>query len=53
MNLFDLALAPNRVSPQRLRDGGVRLRYFNHHASGDLPRGALFEAVINDPTIAD
>ncbi len=48
VNIFDLALPPNRTALQRLVDGGVRVRYFDHHApAGDLPRGALFEARVD------
>jgi hypothetical protein len=44
VNVFDLALSPNRAALQRLLDAGVRVRYFDHDAmAGDLPKGALFE----------
>lgn len=45
VNVFDLALPPNRSALRRLLDAGARVRYFDHHApDGALPTGALFEA---------
>jgi hypothetical protein len=44
VNIFDLALQPNRSALMRLLDSGARVRYFDHHAlAGEVPHGALFE----------
>jgi hypothetical protein len=45
VNVFDLALPPNRSALQRLLDAGARVRYFDHHAPDSaLPTATLFEA---------
>lgn len=51
VNIFDLALAPNRAALMRLLAAGARVRYFDHHAFvGDVPRGALFEPHVDTST---
>jgi hypothetical protein len=48
VNIFDLALQPNRSALLRLLDSGARVRYFDHHALvGELPHGALFEPHVD------
>jgi hypothetical protein len=46
VTVLDLSLDKNRESLLRLLDQGVRVRYFDHHFAGDIPRHPLLEAHI-------
>ena len=43
----DLSLQRNRVALQQLLEAGVRVRYFDHHAAGDVPQHAGLEAHLD------
>ena len=47
VTVLDVALEKNIEAVRRLLDEGVRIRYFDHHRSGELPRHAAFEAHID------
>lgn len=44
--VLDVSLDKNREPLLRLLDQGVRVRYFDHHFAGDIPRHPLFEVHI-------
>jgi hypothetical protein len=45
VDVFDLSLAPNRAALLRLLAAGARVRWFDHHAPGDLPQHRSFEFI--------
>jgi hypothetical protein len=47
LNVFDLSMQRNRAALLRLLDLGVHVRYFDHHAVGDIPSHALLDAQID------
>lgn len=44
---LDISFDANRAAALRLLENGARLRYFDHHHCGELPRHALLEAHID------
>lgn len=46
VTVLDVSLDRNRTALQRLLDRGVRVRYFDHHYAGVIPRDPLLEAHI-------
>ena len=51
ITVLDVSLDSNREALLALLDGGARVRYFDHHHAGELPRHPDFEAHID--TAAD
>jgi hypothetical protein len=51
VTVLDLSLDKNRAPLLRLLGQGVRVRYFDHHFAGDIPRHPLLEAHIG--TLSD
>ena len=47
VTVLDISLDRNRAALQRLLAGGVRVRYFDHHYAGTIPRDPLLEAQID------
>lgn len=47
LTVLDVSLRSNAQAVQRLLDRGARIEYFDHHASGDLPRHPGFSAHID------
>lgn len=47
VNVFDLSMQRNQPALQRLLAAGVRVRYVDHHASGDIPRHPLLQAHVD------
>ncbi len=47
VTVLDVALEKNVAAVLALLDAGVRVRYFDHHRSGELPRHEAFEAHID------
>jgi len=47
VNVFDIAMQRNQVALRRLLDAGVRVRYADHHATGDIPDHPLLSAHID------
>lgn len=45
--VFDISLDVNRQAVNKSLAQGVRVRYFDHHFSGEIPRHPLFEAHID------
>jgi len=43
----DLSLQRNRLALQQLLEAGVRVRYFDHHAAGEVPQHAGLEAHLD------
>jgi hypothetical protein len=43
----DLSMERNRAALLRLLEGGARVRYFDHHAPGEVPRHPALEAHID------
>jgi single-stranded DNA-specific DHH superfamily exonuclease len=43
----DLSMQRNRAALLRLLDAGVRVRYFDHHAAGDVPQHGHLEAHLD------
>jgi len=46
VTVLDVSLERNRAALARLLDAGVRVRYFDHHYSGEIPAHSGFEAHI-------
>jgi hypothetical protein len=46
VTVLDVSLDKNREPLLRLLEQGVRVRYFDHHFAGDIPRHPLIEAHI-------
>ncbi|HYN78591.1 MAG TPA: acetyltransferase [Lamprocystis sp. (in: g-proteobacteria)] len=46
VTVLDIALKPNRAALDRLLNGGARVRYFDHHYPGDIPRHPGLECHI-------
>jgi trans-2-enoyl-CoA reductase len=51
LTVLDISLKSNAAGVQRLLQSGARLRYFDHHAAGELPRHVNLKAFID--TAAD
>jgi single-stranded DNA-specific DHH superfamily exonuclease len=52
VTVLDVALAENRPELLRLLEGGCRVRYFDHHAPGEIPPHPALEAHIDtDPNL--
>jgi hypothetical protein len=49
--VLDISLDVNREALARLLEAGVRIRYFDHHFAGEVPRDARLEAHL-DPSPA-
>jgi hypothetical protein len=49
LTVLDVSLDVNRAGVERLLARGVRVRYFDHHHAGEVPRHPLLEAWI-DPS---
>lgn len=47
VTVLDVAHEQNREDTQRLLDAGARVRYFDHHYAGELPRHPAFESFID------
>jgi hypothetical protein len=47
LNVFDISFDSNRRGVERALEAGARVRYFDHHFAGDVPRHALLEAHID------
>ncbi len=47
LTVLDVSLRSNATGVQRALERGARLQYFDHHAAGDIPRHAQFEAHID------
>jgi hypothetical protein len=48
VNVFDLSMQRNRDDLLRLLGDGVRVRYFDHHAAGEVPVHSHLEAHIDE-----
>ena len=48
VTVLDLSLDKNREPLRRLLDRGVRIRYFDHHFAGEIPRHPGLEAHIGN-----
>jgi hypothetical protein len=46
--VLDVSLDQNRDALVRLLDGGIAVRYFDHHHAGELPPHARFECHIDE-----
>lgn len=49
LTVLDISLDKNRPALERLLDQGVRVRYFDHHYAGDIPKNDQLSAII-DPS---
>jgi rhodanese-related sulfurtransferase len=47
VNVFDLSMQRNQAAMRALLDAGVRLRYVDHHATGDVPHHPLLQAHVD------
>ena len=47
VTVLDVSFDVNRAAVQRLLERGARVRYFDHHHAGELPRHPLLEAHID------
>jgi len=47
VTVLDVSFDVNRQAVQRLLERGARVRYFDHHHAGELPRHPLLEAHID------
>ncbi|MGF6165181.1 hypothetical protein ABIE16_004495 [Pseudomonas sp. 2725] len=47
VTVLDVAHEQNREATRRLLDAGARVRYFDHHFAGELPRHPAFESFID------
>ena len=47
VNVFDLSMHRNRAALLGLLGAGVRVRYFDHHAVGDIPSDPLLEVQVD------
>jgi hypothetical protein len=50
VTVLDISLDKNREDALRLLDSGIRIRYFDHHRAGELPRHPHFESHIDEST---
>jgi len=48
VNVFDISMLRNRAGLQRLLDAGAHVRYFDHHAAGEVPQHPHLEAHIDE-----
>lgn len=48
VNVFDISMQRNRADLRRLLDDGARVRYFDHHAAGEVPVHPKLEAHIDE-----
>ena len=54
VTVLDVAHEQNREATRRLLDGGARVRYFDHHYAGELPRHPAVEVPRQQrPLLAD
>ena len=47
LTVLDISLKSNADGLKRLLEAGARLRYFDHHAAGEVPRHARLKAYID------
>ena len=47
VNVFDLSMQRNRAALRRLLEAGVRVRYVDHHAAGEVPVHPRLEAHLD------
>jgi hypothetical protein len=47
LRVFDISLARNRAPLQRLLERGARVRWFDHHHTGELPQHPRLELAID------
>jgi hypothetical protein len=47
VNVFDLSMQRNQQAMRALLDAGVRVRYVDHHASGQIPLHPLLQAHVD------
>lgn len=47
VNVFDLSMQRNQDALQALLASGVRVRYVDHHATGEIPRHPLLQAHVD------
>jgi hypothetical protein len=47
VNVFDVSMQRNLAAVRRLLDGGVRVRYFDHHAVDEVPAHPMLDAHID------
>jgi hypothetical protein len=47
VNVFDLSMQRNQHAMRALLDAGVRVRYVDHHASGEIPLHPLLQAHVD------
>ena len=47
VTVLDVAHEQNREDTRRLLEAGARVRYFDHHYAGELPRHPAFESFID------
>jgi len=47
LTVLDISLKANADGLKRLLEAGARLRYFDHHAAGEVPRHASLKAFID------
>ena len=47
LTVLDISMKSNAPALARALDAGARVRYFDHHASGEIPRHPLLEAHID------
>ncbi|MDP9602670.1 UNVERIFIED_ORG: hypothetical protein J2W38_002457 [Variovorax paradoxus] len=48
VNVFDISMQRNRADLMRLLEEGARVRYFDHHAAGEMPSHPRLEAHIDE-----
>lgn len=47
VNVFDLSMQRNQAAMRALLERGVRIRYVDHHASGEIPLHPLLQAHVD------
>ncbi|MGA0024011.1 MAG: acetyltransferase [Burkholderiales bacterium] len=47
LTVLDVSLRSNTAAVRRALDAGASIRYFDHHAAGDIPQHPAFEAHID------
>ena len=47
VNVFDLSMQRNQTAMRALLEVGVRVRYVDHHATGDVPQHPLLQAHVD------
>src|SRR4051812_32490483 len=48
IDVFDISLNTNRDALLQMLENGVRIRYFDHHYAGSIPRHPNFMSCIDD-----